>query len=439
MGLELRLTDGKFWQISPYLAEYLAIRNGQTVCLYAGRSSVEATVFVHNKYTIMELNREWAGELGVVPGKWGVRRTHEGVRFGPIIGIVCKKLPSRQPAQSTWIKYLNAIDRGRGILLTPSGFDTRRGRVQGFALSKDRQSWLEEDLPWPDCVYIRTYPVEPSFKEFLQKEFSYNHFNTYTQFNKWTVYQLLAARENILPYLPETNLLEGPQHLNNLIEKHGAVFVKPCFGHKGHGVLKISPETAHYLIEYRQGERNCKLAVPIGSDIPTEAGDIFGKGPYIVQKALNLTRGGDRPFDFRVLMQKKDDGLWHINGLWGRLGASGSIITNLASGGEFVSLAKTLAQSESFTSKRMKEIYAVCFQIAVALDQSLGMLGEIGLDLCIDEDERLWVLEVNGMPGKNVFPEGQAPNEYIMYSSPMLFASYLSGFSEALYPLVPQN
>ncbi|MHB8125015.1 MAG: YheC/YheD family endospore coat-associated protein [Desulfitobacteriaceae bacterium] len=437
MALELKLTDQKCWQISPYLAEYLAVEEGTTVCLQIGKARGEVVVKCHGNYTSMNLNTDWAADLKLTPGKWKVRPVKDGIRIGPIIGIVCKELPSRPPVESSWTRYLTAIEGGKGILLTQEGFDPGRQCVYGFTLSEDKLHWVKGEMPWPDALFVRTYPINSSFQIFLQREFPDRHFNTKTLFNKWLIFQILFERKNIKPYLPDTAILESePAFLKSWVARYSAVYAKPVLGHKGFGVMKISPDHGTYLIKYRQGQQDIEVTVPISVPIRQELIDVMGESQYIIQQALFLPELDNRTSDLRVLMQKKDDGLWHITGLWGRRGAEGSIVNNLAGGGELIPPVRILENGTIPKIRRIKEIHQLCLQVALTLDSYFGQLGEIGLDLCIDCQEHLWILEVNGMPGKNFFTEFCSPNvAKSVYTAPMLYAAYLSGFSDVIYPL----
>ncbi len=418
MVLELKLIDQEYWQISPYLAQNLALEEGESVWLHVGNTKRKTVVTCHGNYTSMSLNKQCAADLKLTPGKWKVRRVREGIRLGPVIGIVSRKLPSQPPAESSWFRYLGAINGGLGILVTPEGFDLERRCVYGLTLSEDKLHWVEGELPWPDALYVRINPIPTSLKALLQKEFPNRHFNTQTLFNKWFVFQVLYSRQDIKPYLPATAILDSdPASLKSWVDRFSTVYAKPVYGNNALGVLRIIAGNENYLISYRKGQENEEVSIPISDPIRQKLMDIMGESQYIMQQALLLHENEKRTCDFRVLLQKKDDGLWHITGLWGRRGAVGSI--------ENSAIPKT---------QRTKEIYLLCLHVALTLEEHFGQLGEVGLDMCIDCDDKLWIIEVNGMPGKHFFTD--LPNVIKnIYTAPMLYCAYLGGFSEVIYPL----
>ncbi len=441
MALELKFTDESHWQISPYLAQYLSVKQRESIYLHVGAERREVVVAIHEDYTCMNLNKQWAADLKLTPGKWRVRRVADGVRLGPIIGLVCNNLPSRPPAQSNWYRYLAGMDGGLGILLTPEGFDQNRHCTHGFTLSQDKLRWVEKEMPWPDAVYVRVYPVSYSFKIFLKKAFPCCHFNSQTLLNKWLVFELLSKHPEINSYLPATAVLDDdPDSLRDWVEKFSAIYLKPVLGHKGFGVMKIAVDNGAYQIKYRQNQQNKEMIVPFSVPLRQALIDIMGESQYIMQQALFLPEDQHRTCDFRVLLQKKNDGLWHVTGLGGRRGPVGSIVNNLDNGGDRIHLARILQIGTVHKSRRIEEIYQLCLRSALALEKYFGQLGEIGLDLCIDCQEHLWILEVNGKPDKRFFTEFYSPHvAKNIYTAPMLYATYLSGFCDVINPLAPRN
>jgi hypothetical protein len=441
MAIELKLIDKKCWQISPYLAEYLSVQEGDRISLYAGAAHCQVIVEIIDYYPGMNLYEKWANDLGLSPGLWKVRRTPEGVRLGPIIGIVCQKPPNRSPNDSAWTHYFSQFEGGQLILMTPEGFDLSRLYVNGYTLSSDKKEWIRTKAPWPDALYIRTYPIEASFQDFLNKEFNNRYFNSSTQFNKWTVFQHLSQFKEIKTYLPDTAILrDTPKQLKNWINQYSSVYLKPLHGNKGNGILNVTrayPDRSLYRVRYRKDQLNIDQNLLSTLPIRYLLNSIMQERAYLVQQAISIPSKMEATSDFRVLLQKKDDGQWHMTGFGGRRGAVGSIVNNIDNGGERIHLS-TLLQDDPFSKReRLKEINSLCFNIAFILEQHFGILGEIGFDLCIDETHRLWLLEVNGMPSKKLFTKFFAPSVVRnVYSAPLLYASYLSGFTDVINPMV---
>lgn len=442
MTIELRLIDQQSWQISPYLAEYLSVQEDEKLWLYAGGDRCKVRVEILPNYSYMNLYREWASVLRLSPGLFKVRRIQDGIRLGPIIGIVCQKLPSFAPEDSTWFNYFSIFEGGQLILMTPDGFDLKQRCIIGVTLSSDKKEWLLTEAPWPDALYVRTYPIDSSFQVFLQSEFMNRYFNSHTLLDKWTVYEFLSQNENIKSYLPITAVLEdNPKQLNQWVNQYSAVYLKPFLGNKGKGIVKVT--LAHpysfssYSVRYRADSQNFERTLPAILPIRDLLVSVMGKQPYLVQQAIDILLKKDQVSDFRVHLQKKDDGQWHLTGLSGRQGDVGSIVTNLYNGGKRIHFSTFLQDDSLSKAERFEEINTLCLNTAFILEQHYGLLGELGFDLCLDQENQLWLLEVNALPGKVLFTELYSPSVgQNVYSAPLLYASYLSGFSDVINPMV---
>ena len=90
----------------------------------------------------------------------------------------------------------------------------------------------------------------------------------------------------------------------------------------------------------------------------------------------------------------------------GRVGAARSVTSNLHGGGHAVRaeiLLKEWLGSTEKTDKVMKTAERLGIESAAFLESSFGALCELALDLAIDREGRIYVLEVNPKPAREVF------------------------------------
>lgn len=98
-----------------------------------------------------------------------------------------------------------------------------------------------------------------------------------------------------------------------------------------------------------------------------------------------------------------------------RVGAARSITSNLHGGGHAVraeTLLKEWLGSTVKTEKVMKTAEKLGLQAAVFLEESFGVLYELALDLAIDREGRIYVLEVNLKPAREVFARSGDSSTY---------------------------
>ena len=110
-------------------------------------------------------------------------------------------------------------------------------------------------------------------------------------------------------------------------------------------------------------------------------------------------------FDFRLHVQKNGEGKWVITTIYPRIAPKGSIIANINNGGFTNYLDPFLQQEfkeEAFNIRRTLEYFSL--SLANHLDelqmvQYGEVIDEIGVDIGLDENLKIWIYEVNWRPG----------------------------------------
>lgn len=129
-------------------------------------------------------------------------------------------------------------------------------------------------------------------------------------------------------------------------------------------------------------------------------------GRFLVQQGIPLRLPGGRFHDYRMLVQKNSQGNWALTGIAGRVGAAKSVTSNLHGGGHAVkaeTLLKEWLGSSEKAAKAIQSAEKLGLDAAAFLEDSFGTLCELALDLAIDREGRIYVLEVNPKPAREVF------------------------------------
>ena len=152
------------------------------------------------------------------------------------------------------------------------------------------------------------------------------------------------------------------------------------------------------------------------------------KGRYIVQQGISLKLHNGRVHDYRMLVQKNGEGEWKVTGCAGRVGASGSITSNLHGGGEAVkmdSLLLSWLDSEIKVQQVKEQADTLGVSVASFLEEKYGALCELALDLAIDREGDIWLLEVNPKPSREVFARiGDRDTYRAAISRPIEYANW---------------
>lgn len=316
-----------------------------------------------------------------------------------------------------------------------------RGILTGYRYLEAR--WREQQVPLPDIIYDRTF--SPSLAAALSNRILLHAMHCKKPFkrlnaflpSKWKVYRILKQNDALLPYLPETMLLTSQlQLIEQINKKPGGLIIKPTSGMQGRGIISIQ----------KQAESECLLMIGrtmsnrlFVQNIENKAAlfqklhTIIKSRKYIIQPLLSLTDHMDRPFDIRILLQKDRQGVWLLTGAAIRCGSSGGVTSNLHGGGTAHPINEFLASRYSNEELELlrNTLKAICVQAAHTLEQRLGKFAELAFDFGLDQQQALWLLEVNSKPGRSSFKAtGDFTAQSLSTLQPLHYAKHLYGISK---------
>ncbi|MFY0542656.1 YheC/YheD family protein [Brevibacillus sp. H7] len=217
--------------------------------------------------------------------------------------------------------------------------------------------------------------------------------------SKLKKHRILARHQSIRPFLPETHLL-NQQTLFYLLRKYPVLYLKPDRGTGGGGIIRI-----------RRGRKAYHVQAGVTSRIVQDRRKLYsvvtrltGRRRYLVQQGISMVTIKRRPIDYRLLVLKPGTS-WEVMGIMGKWAAPNKIVTNYCRGGRpirlFNSLRRSMGMSEQQCRKTEQRIFALGLQVARAMNPY--SLRELGLDLAIDRNLRIYLLEVNTGPQFKLF------------------------------------
>lgn len=225
--------------------------------------------------------------------------------------------------------------------------------------------------------------------------------------SKWEKTVILRQNELIHPYIPDTRKYSA-EHLGDMLNTYGVVFIKPDCGTYGIGVMSAElwrdelGSSANPNYKLRHGIHTEMF--PTLEELHAAITPHIGKRLYLIQTGIRTLTFRRSKFDIRALVQKTPRKNWETTGFIGRLAAPQKIITNYRSGGTIMTIENLFAPHltpKQFTSV-YKEMKILGVRVAAQLARKFPNLKEIGLDLAIDEQLHIWILEVNTLPA--LFP-----------------------------------
>ncbi|OGX61760.1 MAG: hypothetical protein A2189_02665 [Paenibacillus sp. RIFOXYA1_FULL_44_5] len=188
--------------------------------------------------------------------------------------------------------------------------------------------------------------------------------------------------------------------------------MKPELGKAGKGIMRIE----HIHEKKGANVQNPSIRLSIQekkkSQIHTynnlvevwkQVSEFIHEKEYIAQQGIQLTSYNNRPFDLRILVQKNNRGEWEISGVGARIAGKTSITTHVPRGGSIDDPDKLLTASFGKNKSKimLRRVNKAALTIAQQIEKkSHYMLGEMSIDLGIDENGRIWFFEANSKPMK---------------------------------------
>ncbi|WP_203556338.1 YheC/YheD family protein [Bacillus sp. B15-48] len=318
------------------------------------------------------------------------------------------------------------VTKARGLFYVFSLKGISQKTIHGFRFDEDK--WVKTELPFPQIIYNRIHSRKTEsgkkYAAFLQKmkELNITVFNE-RFLSKWEVHQWLSQQKNLLRYLPETSLFSEP-NLAKLIDEYDELYLKPVTGSQGRGIIWLTSHDKH--IEKVSANHDGLVQELFTSQ--TELFQALKKlnyRPYLIQQGIPLLQHEGKRIDFRVLCHRTTNQQWKVTSNVARLSAENHFASNVALGGEILRPHQALVpfmgtRSAQSKLELMKELALECANcIAERIQCSVG---ELGIDIGVDEDGELWLIEVNSKPSKQtekrsgtIRPSAKAIFEYCTY------------------------
>lgn len=350
----------------------------------------------------------------------------------PIIGILTWRQGTRFQEQ---VYFRNLIREGHELGATVFLFshvdaNVKERKIRGFVPSS-KGGWEARWFDWPDVVIDRCRKGEPGYREFRkQKLFLYAN-STYTR--KWNATQLFLQEDDVKKWVPAT-VAYSSDGLKSMLKQYPMLYIKPGNGTGGRSIVKVTRTTTGFTVQGRDrnlGTRKTHFktysALLKWLDKWIKNNHIRN-GIFMIQQGVNLELVADRVADTRLLIQKNEHGVWSVTGLGVRVGKVGSAVSNLHGGGKAVPFQQFIRQrfSEAKTEEILKECHEMAHQIVRTIEKHFGSMMEFGLDIGVDVNGRVWLIEVNPKPGRDIF---KGMGNYKLYKKavqrPLQYALYL--------------
>lgn len=328
------------------------------------------------------------------------------------------------------------VGRARGVVVytfAPQDIDWAHRVAWGRTYSPRLGGWVRRAYPLPQAVFNR-YPAA-AYNQFVLgtirrlKDHGVPFVNS-SFVDKYRLHRLLIQWPALRPHLPQTRLCRGSAApVLELLRTYPSVYMKPVDGSLGSGVVRVRRlGGGRYHVAGRAQGRHFSRIVPARL-LASSLRRIAASRRYMAQQGLTLDFLRGRTADIRALIQRDGQGVWQLTGMALRVGASGSVTSNLHGGGHAVRVEGALAPHFGATRTRqiMADVKRVLGLCVAATEHSLGPMGELGMDLGVDAHGHVWYIESNPKPGRSILTHLHASRQRALsIRRPVDYAIYLA-------------
>ncbi|BCJ85733.1 YheC/YheD family endospore coat-associated protein [Effusibacillus dendaii] len=269
-----------------------------------------------------------------------------------------------------------------------------------------RKGWEKIVCPIPKVIYnrilIRKVEQRPDVQE-LFHELRRNGVAVFNPgyFDKAELYRIVGQEPTTLYLLPETCELESPLSIHKMLNEYGQIYVKPVQSYAGKGILRIERKKNSLLVTTQSYGKNRVRTMKLRTLFETLSNHPRYK-KFILQQGIQLAKIEDRPYDLRVLVQRNSRGQWDITGLGARVAPRNGIVTHVPNGGSIYNVREALASTFARKADRIiDDVQDSSLKLASAIESGTdGLLGEMSMDIGVDESGKPWFFEANAKPGR---------------------------------------
>ncbi|WP_148362735.1 YheC/YheD family endospore coat-associated protein [Bacillus sp. B-jedd] len=346
------------------------------------------------------------------------------IKLGPLIGILsgnnCIKsgeiaIQNNSKNDAEFVMEMLSSEKFTAhysFLFSPGDVDWEREVVLGSFRIVDetgKDHWRHYEVPLPDVIYNRMLSRRAEYSEVGQRFYAnvklakdIKMFNPH-YFSKEFIHEVLLNDEEAVKYLPETIFKPKKSDVWKMVERHRTVFLKPKNRAGGWGIFKITKNDERYIVnnerridKYKSLRRCFKRA-----DFEQN------RKKYMVQQGIKLIEVDGRNADFRVNLNKNNKNEWVVVAKACKAAGKKSTTTHIRLGGTIHNGTEVLIQVFKDRAPAIeKEIEEAVIILAKAVDKSIGgPIGELGIDLGVDQDGKVWLFEINSLPGRSILHE----------------------------------
>lgn len=263
-----------------------------------------------------------------------------------------------------------------------------------------------ENGEWVQKKYNYLYDIDVVFDRLRKKgrenykllyktleHIPFTHESFGTSINKLNLYKKFSKVKEINEHIIPFKEVKTPVELDEFLNLHKIIILKPLSSSQGNGVTYITKENDLIIIkdklmglslnkvEYEEWKR-----------------ELFYNNRFVAQKYIESRTLEDFPFDIRVHLVRNGQGGWSCAAIYPRIGFFYEKISGTGAGGYIGAIDGFLKRqfNESKAKETLNEIKQLSKKVVNNFElQYNTVLSEAGLDIVLDKTGQPYLLEVN--------------------------------------------
>jgi glutathione synthase/RimK-type ligase-like ATP-grasp enzyme len=272
--------------------------------------------------------------------------------------------------------------------------DFERKKINGWVY-EDRE-WKQKLMDFPSVIINSCNPKNKKQSEILKRLGEMAVLTSHPVGNKLNVYKKLLNGGAFSDYLIPSTLLTSAEALLELLQERKKAVIKPVKGNHGKKVFFVERNENSYIVTE---DTNAFSVDQV--QLYSFVDQLVNEQKFLLQPYIYCKTKSGSSYDFRLHVQKNGIGTWDITLIYPRISAGKKLISNISNGGYRGELAPFLKEEFGADAVKVKsalEDFAYNFPKHFET-LYIHSFDELGLDVGVDENQKLWLFEVNWRPG----------------------------------------
>lgn len=288
------------------------------------------------------------------------------------------------------------------IFFTPDQIDFTNKVIHGYKYKYGE--WVSEISYFPDVVY-NDIPLRKDEAIYEQLKNEGIPFTTHRLGkNKLAIQQAMMENPYLVDYMIPTNPYNN-KVLKSMLNQYNTVFLKPNKGHKGLGITVFEKVANQMTVTNAVGLHKVLSFEELDGYLTT----LEDLSYHHLQPGIESTTPEGTPFVIRSYVGRGESGRWLVYFHYAALSHSKSKIVNVSVGSSISYLTPFLnsVYNKEQASEIKKKLNKASLEIAKQTQTIVTpMIDALGIDFALDENGKLYIIEVNAFPGTRPFEAG---------------------------------